>query len=446
MSGLRSYQHDAADFIFEHDRSMVLAPVGAGKTALTLVAMQEYIEQGLVQRWLVIAPKRVCQHVWPQECALWSRLSLRIAVGTPAERRATLEGDSDIVVINYDNIQWLVDRYPELPFQGVVFDELTRLKNASGERFKALHKVLDIPIRIGLTGSFTSNGLEDVFGQCKIIDQSLLGRSKGAFLQQYFLLVNRDYGQWAPLAGALPRVMQRIKPATYLLEPGDYSDQLPPLHTVVLRCDLRNREPYEAMRRYFVAQFPSAQIIAANSGAVTAKLQQMACGFCYQTTVTPSVIPGKMIREQHPVWFDSAKFDLLDELLDENQHDNTLVWYWYKEELAELKRRYPQAQTLDDPDAVARWNAGQIELLLAHPQSAGHGMNLQGQNKMVFLSLPWSLELYEQAIGRLLRSGQTRDVWCYVLLANKTIDGQIWAALSDKRAISDIAIAALKSS
>jgi SNF2 family DNA or RNA helicase len=141
------------------------------------------------------------------------------------------------------------------------------------------------------------------------------------------------------------------------------------------------------------------------------------------------------------VWFDTAKFDRLHELLEENQRANTLIVYNYQEELAELKRRYPHAQTLDDDRAIERWNAGTIELLLVHPKSAGHGLNLQyGGCRIVFLSLPWSLELYEQTIGRLHRSGQRHDVWCYVMLTNKTVDERIWAALHDKRAISDIAM------
>jgi SNF2 family DNA or RNA helicase len=145
------------------------------------------------------------------------------------------------------------------------------------------------------------------------------------------------------------------------------------------------------------------------------------------------------------VWFSAHKFDRLDELIEENQHANTLIAYTYQEELAELRRRYPQAQTLDDERAVERWNAGQIELLLVHPKSAGHGLNLQfGGSKIVFLSLPWSLELYEQTIGRLHRSGQRHDVWCYVMLTNKTVDEKIWAALHDKRTLSDIAMEALK--
>ena len=168
-----------------------------------------------------------------------------------------------MVVINYDNLQWLCAHFPKLPFGGVVFDELTRLKNASGKRFKALHTVIDqIPIRIGLTGSFTSNGLEDVFGQVKIIDQQVLGRSKGAFLQQYFWCSNPQFGDWTPRPDALQKVMDRIKPLTFVLENSDYTDSLPPLNIVELRCDMANREPYLKMKKDFVAEFPNAKGIS----------------------------------------------------------------------------------------------------------------------------------------------------------------------------------------
>ena len=132
------------------------------------------------------------------------------------------------------------------------------------------------------------------------------------------------------------------------------------------------------------------------------------------------------------------------ELLDENQHANTIIVYQYQEELAELKRRF-NPTTLDDGRAIERWNAGQVRLLAVHPKSAGHGLNLQhGGCHMVFLSLPWSLELYEQTIGRLHRSGQAHAVWCYVMLTNTTVDEKIFAALHDKRAVSDIAMEELK--
>jgi SNF2 family DNA or RNA helicase len=405
---------------------MILAPVGAGKTAITLTAMSDMTARGHCDRWLVLAPKRVCLSVWPVEVKKWAdHLKLAVAVGTPAQRKAAFESDADIVVTNYDNIPSIDPTH----FDGIVFDELTRLKNPSGKRFKFLLKILDqFQIRWGLTGSFTSNGLEDVFGQCKVVDQTLLGRSKGAFLQQYFYCVNRDFGQWEPLPDALPKVMEAIKPATYVLEPGEYKDKLPPLHVVEMRCDM-DMGPYNTMKREFVLELGQT-ITAPTAAVVTQKLQQLAGGFVY--------------GEAGPEWLSGHKFDMLDDILEENQHANTIVVYNYKEELAELKRRY-KLTTIDEDNAVDNWNAGKIQLLAIHPKSAGHGLNLQfGGNKIVFLSLPWSLELYEQTIGRLHRSGQTRDVWCYVILCNKTIDERIFESLKDKRTLAEIALEELK--
>lgn len=430
MLSLRPYQNDAATFIYERDRSMILAPVGAGKTALTLTAMRELLRDEHVTRWLVIAPKRVCTDVWPQEAPKWApELILDVCVGTPKKRLDVLHGSANVVVINYDNLQWLAEQ--KLNFDGVIFDELTKLKNPSGARFKAFLKVVEpMRIRIGLTGSFTSNGLEDVFGQCKIIDQTLLGRSKGAFLQQYFSRnAFVDYDEWTPLPGALAAVMQRIKPATFVLEPGDYKDKLPPCNFVPVPVTM-DMTAYETMKRDFVLQFGADVVAAVNAAVVTGKLQQLAGGFVY----TPS-----------PVWVSSHKFDALDDLLAENQQANTLVIYNFKEELSELKRRYKHLVTLDDERAVERWNSGTVRLMALHPRSAGHGLNLQhGGCHMVFLSLPWSLELFEQTVGRLHRSGQRRAVWIYLLTTRNTVDETIWRALHDKDSVSKIAMEALK--
>lgn len=423
---------------------MILAPVGAGKTAITLTAMTELIAEGHVTRWLVLAPKRVCTDVWPVEQPKWAPdFDIAVALGTPKQRAEAFKSDARIVVTNYDNIQSLPDCSD---FDGIVFDELTRLKNPGGKRFKQLLKVIDnFKFRWGLTGSFTSNGLEDVFGQCKIVDQNLLGRSKGAFLQRYFVCLNRDFGEWAPRKGALEQVMDAIRPATFVLEPGVYADKLPPLHTVEMRCDMADRKPYEKMKRDFMLELGTDAVIAANAGAVTNKLQQMASGFVYNTKTTASATPGKFNSTQEAIWFGTHKFDMLEEIWEENQRAPTIVVYNYQEEFAELKRRFPKAQTIDDPHAINRWNLGQISMLLIHPKSAGHGLNLQyGGNKIVFVSLPWSLELYEQTVGRLHRGGQTKEVWCYLLICNKTIDERIWGALQDKRAISDIALEELK--
>jgi SNF2 family DNA or RNA helicase len=423
---LRDYQETAADFLYEHDRTMILAPVGAGKTAITLTAMWEMLRDDHVKRFLVLAPKRVCTDVWPVEQPKWAPMaSIAVAVGTPKERLAAFKSNARIVVTNYDNIQWLAEQ--KLNFDAIVFDELTKLKNPSGTRFKALLKVMDpITVRWGLTGSFTSNGLEDVFGQCKIVDQSLLGRAKGVFMQEYFTLVNKEYGDWKPRPGSLERVMQRIKPATFVLEPGEYKDKLPPLHTVEVSCKM-DMADYNKMKKDFVLD----DVVAVNAAVVTQKLQQMSSGFLYS--------------DNGPIWLSAHKFDRLEELLDENQHANTLLVYQYQEELAELKRRFKHLTTLDDDGAIERWNRGEVALLAVHPKSAGHGLNLQhGGHHIVFLSLPWSLELYEQTVGRLHRGGQRHDVWCYVFLTDKTVDEKIWRSLHDKLSLSQIALEALK--
>lgn len=444
MPVLRPYQNQAVDFIYERDRSMVLAPVGAGKTAITLTAMHEFMVNGVVKRWLVVAPKRVCTDVWPVEAPKWAPgLRLAVGVGSAAQRRAALTADVDAVVINYDNLDKLTDLKR---FDGIVFDELTRLKNPSGKRFKALRKHLDnIKVRIGLTGSFTSNGLEDVFGQCLVIDQSLLGRSKGAFMQQYFSLINREFNQWEPRKGSLAQVMARIKPATFVLEPGEYKDTLPPCHVVEMRSDLEDRAPYERMKKEMLIELEGQEITALSAAALTTKLQQLAGGWAYATINWPDTGRGRL-AQKIASWYSWHRFEMLDEILEGNQQDNTIVVYNFIEELAQLKCRYPHLWTLDDGAGVIEaWNRGDIRLLAVHPKSAGHGLNLQhGGCKMVFLSLPWSLELYEQTIGRIHRSGQTRDVWVYVMITNQTIDERIWAALADKRSVSDLALEELK--
>lgn len=424
---LRPYQEDAADFLYERDRAMVLAPVGAGKTAITLTAIRDLIADGVIRRALVIAPLRVAVSVWHAEAKVWApELNVGVCWGTQKHRADTLKNPiHQIVTINYENLIWLSNY--ALKFDLIVFDELTRMKNPSGARFKALSKVIDrIPIRWGLTGSFTSNGLEDVFGQCKIIDQKLLGRSKGAFMQQYFTLINKEYNQWVARSDALPQVMRRIKPATYVLANNMYT--LPQLLIVEVAVAMPDRTAYENMKKHFLHE----DIVALTAATVTQKLQQLSSGFAYDVDQT-----GR--------WYSTHKFDRLEELLEENQHANTIIVYQYKEELAELKRRFNVA-TLEDNASIDKWNKGETPLLAIHPASAGHGLNLQhGGHHVVFLSLPWSLELFEQTIGRLHRSGQKSDVWCYVMLTENSIDEKIWMSLHDKKSLAEIALEELKS-
>ena len=426
---LRPNQIEAVAFLSQIDKGMILAPVGAGKTAITLTAMKEALDTGRVRRFLVIAPKRVCTDVWTIEPAKWApNLTVSIAVGSYAQRLNAFNKPSQVVVTNYET---LLSTPPLVGFDGIVFDELTVLKNPSGKRFKALFALIkNFKVRWGLTGSFTSNGLIDVFGQCKIIDETLLGKTKTAFYQKYFIMLNRGYVEWIAKATSLAEIMEVIKPATYLIDTQEYMDTLPPLNVVCVNCTM-DMKMYNKMKNDFIVQFEDIEVRAMNAAVVVSKLQQMASGFLYS--------------EDETAWFSRHKFDRLDEILEENQHANTIIVYNFQAELEELKRRYPNARTIDQQGVISSWNAGRVELLLVHPKSAGHGLNLQfGGSKMVFLSLPWSLDRYEQTIGRLHRSGQKSTVYCYVLLTDKTVDERIFASLHDKRAISDIALEELK--
>jgi SNF2 family DNA or RNA helicase len=426
---LRPNQIEAVAFLSLIDKGMILAPVGAGKTAITLTAMKEALDTGRVHRFLVIAPKRVCTDVWTIEPAKWApSLTVSIAVGSYAQRLNAFNKPSQVVVTNYET---LLSTPPLVGFDGIVFDELTVLKNPSGKRFKALFALIkNFKVRWGLTGSFTSNGLIDVFGQCKIIDETLLGKTKTAFYQKYFIMLNRGYVEWIAKATSLVEIMEVIKPATYLIDTQEYMDTLPPINVVRVNCTM-DMKMYNKMKNDFIVQFEDIEVRAMNAAVVVSKLQQMASGFLYS--------------EDETAWFSRHKFDRLDEILEENQHANTIIVYNFQAELEELKRRYPKAKTIDQQGVISSWNAGRVELLLVHPKSAGHGLNLQfGGSKMVFLSLPWSLDRYEQTIGRLHRSGQKSAVYCYVLLTDKTVDERIFASLHDKRAISDIALEELK--
>ena len=429
---LRPYQQDAANFLHDHDRAMMLAPVGAGKTATALEAIEAHVVAGTVQLWLVVAPLRVATSVWPAEAKKWAPdLKVAVACGTPAQRKAALASGADVIVTNYDSLQWLAEQ--DVTFDGVVLDELTRLKNPSGKRFKAFAKLIErVPVRWGLTGSFTSNGLEDVFGQCKIIDQRMLGRTKGAFQQVYFIQHLRgNYVELEARPGALEEVMRKIKPWTYVLDPGAYVGTLPPLHTVEMPVQMK-MDDYEKMRKEFVLQFGNDEIVAANAAVVTQKLQQLAAGFIYSDTM------GE-------VWQSAHKVEMVQDIIEENQRAPTIVWYQYIAERERLQAALPGAVDVRERGAIDAWNAGKVPVLLAHPASAGHGLNLQhGGSRMIWMSLPWSLELYEQAVGRLHRSGQKHAVWNYVILTDKTVDQKIWLALRDKRSLAQIALDALK--
>lgn len=459
MRILRDEQNEAVDFLFERDHAIILAKVGFGKTAIACTLIKDLIAAGYAKRFLILAPKRVCTDVWPLELPMWApRLTFSVVTGTPAERERLLK-QGQVAIINFDNLQWLCEQ--EWSFDGLLIDELSILKNpgvkrkkpkknAKGKRFAELFDRIDeFKYRYGMTGTFTSNGLEDCYGQCKIISDKILGRSKGAFMQQYFYCTNPQFQEFEPRRGAYQQVMDRIKPWAYIADTERYEASLPPIHYVDVEVEMPEaaRKAYAAMKRDLVVKFPDRNAVALNAAVVVGKLAQQSAGFVYRSweEANPDK-PGDFIRFKDPIRLSEHKLDALQALLDENQHEPTIVFYWYEEEREMLRERFPQVVVLNEhDDAVDRWNAGKIPILLMHPRSGGHGLNLQhGGATIVWHTLPYSDDLYTQCNGRLHRGGQTKPVYVYHLMTRGAIDHKILGALRDKRSLSEFAMECLK--
>ena len=427
---LRPYQEEGADFVYENDASFILAPMGSGKTAVTATSISELVHDEIVSRVLILAPLRVCQFVWPQEMELWApQMSLELATGTAAERRKALTSDAKVVVMNYDNVQWAAKEKLLGTFDCLVLDESTKVKSTKSKRWKALRRLLkQFKIRIALTGTPVSQSLMDFYGQVALLDGGKsLGKSFYEFRSRYFVSHDREGWYWEPIPGAEEKILDAIRHLTFMVDPGDYADQLPGITTNQIRFALPQdaMDQYRELRKELVLELQSGSVIEAGSGgALTTKLRCLASGFLYDE-----------LGEPH--WVHGAKLDAACDVLEELPP--TLVFYQYRAELFAMLDRFPGTPYLgagsshaDAADAIARWNRGELSLMFLHPHSAGHGLNLQsGGSSILWMSLPWSWDKYEQARARLHRSGQRDVVFEQILLADGTMDLVVLNALQN---------------
>jgi len=426
---LHAYQHQAIEFIRDRQRCALFLSMGLGKTTTTLTAMSDALDEFMASRVLVVAPLRVANTVWAQEAANWQHLAhldVAICTGTPAQRQAALDRNATITVINRENVPWLVQHYKKKwPFDALVVDESSSFKNPSAKRFKALKRVLPmLDYVVLLTGTPSPNGLLDMWAQMYLVDSGrALGRTMTAYKQRFFESDFMGY-TWTPRPGAADTIHELIQPVSMSMAAADYLD-VPP------RIDVTEHVPLPPSARRFYAEFErellatldNGEEIEATSAAVLAnKLLQAANGAMYTD--------GEGAFEE----LHSAKLDALAEIIEQNPTENILLAYNYKSDRDRLLERFPDAVLLDkEGHAVNEWNAGKIPLLLAHPASAGHGLNLQhGGSMIVWFGLNWSLELYQQFNGRLHRQGQTKPVRVVHLVADDTIDARVLDALANK--------------
>ncbi len=437
------YQAFTTNYIETHPQAAIILGMGMGKTIITLTAINNLIyDHFTVHKALIIAPLRVARDTWPQEINKWDHLTnLRTAVmvGDKHTREQALNTDADIYITNRENIPWLVDHVGhDWPFDMVVIDELSSFKNHQAKRFKALRKMRPHINRIiGLTGTPAPNSLMDLWAQFALIDGGgRLGKFITRYRNQYFLPDKRNGAQiytYKPRPGAEQEIYDAISDITVSMRTTDYLD-LPAVtytnHPVTLSAP--ERAVYDRLKKDMVLQLGDDTIDATNAAALSGKLQQLASGAIY------------IDDEHNTTTVHARKLDALEDLIEQANGATVLVAYWFKHEAARILDRFPQARALATSQDFADWNSGKIPVGLIHPASAGHGLNLQaGGHILVWVTTPWSLELYEQTNARLHRQGQTEPVSIIHLVATDTIDTRVGAALSGKSVTQDALVEAV---
>lgn len=436
------YQKYAIDWIVERPACAVFLDMGLGKTSVTLTALQSLLfERFESRRVLVIAPLRVARDTWKAEAEKWDHLRglrLSIAVGSAEERLAALKAEADIYIINRENVPWLVSESGlKWDFDTVVIDELSSFKNHTSKRYKALaSKRKKISRIIGLTGTPSVNGLEDLWAEIRMLDMGeRLGKNLTPFREAYEVPDKRNWTQifsWKPKPGAIDAIRDRISDIAISMKSVDHL-QMPQLISseVPVRMSDSEWNAYDQFMADYVLALPEAGngqspvITAANAAVLAGKLSQLANGAIYDD-------------EHNAHAFHERKLDALEDLIEAMNGRPVLVAYWFKHDFRRIIGRLNAAgirwEALDTPKNLDHWNAGKLPVGLIHPASAGHGLNLQmGGSHLIWFGLTWSLELYQQTNARLWRQGQpSGTVVIRHIVTQGTIDERILRALEKK--------------
>ena len=438
---LHEYQNRAVDFILENKKVALLLDMGLGKTVSSLTALVDLLDSMSVNKILIIAPLRVANTVWHTEAENWQHtkgLKINICTGSEKNRRAQLHKSADVYVINRENVEWIVELYgKKWPFDCVIIDESSSFKSPSSRRFKALKKTVSLTeYCVLLTGTPSPNGLLDLWSQFYLLDHGArLGRTMTAYKQRFFKSDFMGY-KYELRKGASDEIYSLIADITLSMQAEDYI-KLPDRidSSVFVELPPAKLKAYKDFERESILELEdSDDVEAVNAAVLGNKLLQFANGAIYTDAL------GN--------WSDlhRVKLDALNDIIEDNAGENILIAYNYKTDLERLTKKFPQAVVMDkDGEAVARWNNNEIKLLLAHPASAGHGLNLQkGGSLIVWFGMIWSLELYQQFNARLHRQGQTKPCRVVHIVASQTIDEKVLNVLSDKNAVQNNLLTALK--
>lgn len=436
------YQLFAGEHLFQKKAAALFLDMGLGKTVITLTVLNRLLyEEFAVKRPLVIAPLRVAQSVWTEEIAKWSHLKhLRASkiLGPVSKRLEALRKPADIYIINRENLVWLITHYgAAFPFDCLVFDELSSFKDPGSKRFKAARMVIRKVKRVyGLTGTPAPNGLINLWSQLYLLDQGeRLGKTITEYREKYFLPDKRSgmiIYSYKPVKTAATVIHDKIKDICISMQAKDYL-KLPERINRVIKIKLSSemQKKHDRFERYQVMALKYAQITAFNAAALTTKLLQFAGGAVYDSE--------KVYHSIH-----DEKLDALEELIEEAVGAPVLIFYNYVHELERIVVRFGATQLKTEKD-IQDWNKGLIPVMIAHPASAGHGLNLQaGGNIIIWFGPTWSLELYQQANARLDRQGQLKPVIVHHLVVENTMDEDVMAVIESKGSVQDALLKGLK--
>ena len=442
---LHDYQKRAVNFQCTHANTMLWLDMGLGKTVITLTSIAHLVKTQFLRGVIIVAPIRVVRLVWRQEASKWQHthhLRFSVVMGDKDQRTRALLRPADVYLINYENLKWLsetlhtyfVSKGKELPFNGIVWDEISKMKNSATNRVKAFRKITDNFIwTTGLTGTPASNGYKDLHGQFLVIDKGLrLGTSKTAFRTRFY----RKIGPYKEVAyeDTESTIKALIGDITLEMSAADYNP-LPDL--IVNNVDIEMPENLRAMydkmeKDFFLRMDSGTEVEVFNQAALTNKCLQFSNGAMYP-------VAGM------PLWeaIHDLKLEALEEIVDEAQGSPILCSYAYRSDAERIMTRFKDLRPInltecksekDLVNAMNRWKNGDCALMIGHPASMGHGIDgLQANGHiLVWFGLNWSLDLYEQFNARVRRQGQGAPVMCHRILCRDTLDQAQALALDEK--------------
>lgn len=441
MRVLTEKQEAALTFLRPRGYSSLIGDIGSGKTAVAMHVMLHHLKAGSVKRWLILAPGLVAEEVWPREAALWPSLknfpAVSVATGSAKQRAEIFVGNGKVVATNFEG----VDKIPAGAFDGLVVDEVDKLKDPRSARFKYFrHYLQQFSVRLTMTGTPSPNELKEIWGQALVADNgTALGLSYDKFLEKYFWPIKREHDRWGELAGSREKILKLLESHTYRLraEPLPSVTLLPP---DVLPMSPALKLHYAQMQRRNnpVSVFSDGQKVMAKNAAVrTEKLRQLCSGFMY---MTPAGKATKLRPETR--WIDDSKLRWAEKLIRSLQPAQVLIATQFAAETEWIRANLPDVLVIDGRtskkmrgEILEKWNTGKLKALALHPATAGHGLNLQlsGANHIAFLSSPYSGGLFKQVIGRLRRTGQRANIiYIHVPVFSGTIDEHIQRQLVEK--------------